>query len=101
RHTIFSRDWSSDVCSSDLATVVNNSSGKSSVPNSLPFFYSIVTADPSMFLTNSMGGTLSLYLTALIFSSVQEISGNVLIKSNFLDRMSRRLSSSHVIFLYP
>src|SRR5690606_40960962 len=32
RHTSFSRDWSSDVCSSDLAAVLNGSRGLAAGP---------------------------------------------------------------------
>src|SRR5690606_40642611 len=36
RHTRFSRDWSSDVCSSDLSSSSTSSSSPPSIPSTIP-----------------------------------------------------------------
>src|SRR5690606_40851642 len=46
RHTRFSRDWSSDVCSSDLTSVVVNQSPSPDSYNAEAGTFGALTADP-------------------------------------------------------
>src|SRR5690606_40645815 len=76
RHTRFSRDWSSDVCSSDLCRTVGSSSSAVISPRCWP------TTRPSASISTSVGHALIAYARQV------------------RDRKSTRLNSSHVKISY-
>src|SRR5690606_40319211 len=101
RHTRFSRDWSSDVCSSDLPAAAEEDAGAVTPGTPLVALAddlhlasasSLVVPDPELEPTGSNG---------IAIAPQNTVNGNALLLINpHTDRKSTRLNSSHVKISY-